>query len=245
MMNTKKMKKSVAALAFATGLLIVGGGFIISNMMGAAMPVVYADAGEIVQSGVVQNEAVQNEMIQSEVVQYGNYVTTMPVSAIPAPPQNISPVVEIATQENDTVQNQFQWPLYGEYTRITSTFGMRTNPITERDEFHTGIDIPAPEGTPVLAAKDGYVVTALSTPNDTWLGIAIVLYHGELYHREYFQTVYAHLSAVHVEEGQFVRQGEHIADVGSTGEAVGSHLHFEIRNNSHSIDPLDFLSRQL
>ena len=135
---------------------------------------------------------------------------------------------ESARQAITPVQNQFQWPLGG-YARITVPFGTTTNPISGREEFHTGIDIPAPAGTPILAAKDGYVTFS------GWYngyGNTVIIYHGNSY-----STLYAHALRNHVEEGQFVRQGEHIADVGATGVATENHLHFEVRINDIAVDP--------
>ena len=127
-------------------------------------------------------------------------------------------------------QSQFQWPA-GEYMRIAAPFGLMINPLSGREEFHTGIDIPAPEGAPIFAAGDGYVLSQVWGHDH--LGYAILIDHGGAY-----STLYAHAFAIHVEEGQFVRQGDHIADVGSTGEAIGPHLHFEIRIDNIAIDPL-------
>jgi len=135
--------------------------------------------------------------------------------------------------ENDDCQNNwFLWPLES-YTRIASHFGLRSNPVTERAEFHTGIDIPAPMGTPILTVMDGTVIFAEFYEG---FGNTVIIYHGG------YSTVYAHASAIHVEEGQLVRQGEHIADVGATGVAAGPHLHFEIRVGNHAIDPLPFFA---
>jgi len=149
-----------------------------------------------------------------------------------APPEDLQAETPLMGTPTYPTSQHIIWPLESN-TRLSSPFGFRINPVSEREEFHTGIDIPAPEGTPIFAVKDGYVISAAST--DGWLGYAIVLDHGGAY-----STVYAHVSAIHVEEGQFVRQGEFIANVGSTGEASGPHLHFEIRVDGRSVDPLDF-----
>lgn len=193
MMNTKRMRKSVAALSVAAGVLVVGGGFAISNMLDSVMPV-YA-------SEIVHND----------------------------------------TQTDEITQNQFKWPVDG-YTTISSPFGININPISGIEEFHTGIDIPAPGGTPILATSDGYVIFSDMING---FGNMVIIYHGDG-----ISTMYAHASALHVEVDQFVRQGDHIADLGSTGFATGNHLHFEVRINGSAIDPLVFLaedeeSRQL
>ena len=105
---------------------------------------------------------------------------------------------------------------------LGSAFGWRTNPISGKRQFHKGVDIGAPMGTPVLAAKMGKVAIA------DWLGgygLAVVLLHDE--GKE--ETLYAHLSEVLVKEGQIIEQGQAIGLVGSTGYSTGPHLHFEVR----------------
>ena len=206
MMGTKKMRKSIVTLAFATGLLVVGCGFIISNLVGSVMPVYASD--------VTQNDIeLQAELLTELLTE-----------------------LQTEPQDNSAMQNQFLWPLYGQgHIRITGLFGLTINPITGREEFHTGIDIPAPEGTTILAAKDGYVAFSGWLNGD--FGNAIMIEHNEGY-----KTVYAHNLRNLVEEGQFVHQGEHIAEVGSTGIATGPHLHFEIRLDNAATDPLAYFS---
>jgi len=214
MMNTKKMKKSVIALAIATGLLIACGGFLLSNMVSSVIPVYASEAAN------------------------DNEPATAALSNAPndSAPQQSTPQAETPTQTQESIEsiptnNQFQWPLDG-YTSVTAPFGTVTNPVSGREEFHTGIDIPAPAGTPILAAKDGYVI--FSDFQDGF-GNMVIIYHGSGY-----STVYAHALSNHVTEGQFVKQGEPIADVGATGVATGEHLHFEIRIENVPIDPLAF-----
>lgn len=105
-------------------------------------------------------------------------------------------------------------------TAITSGFGWRVHPITGKNTFHQGIDLGAPEGTPVFAAYSGTVEVA------DWLGglgKAVVISHG--YSSE---TRYGHLSQILVQPGQWVKQGTVIGLVGSTGMSTGAHLHFEL-----------------
>ena len=101
---------------------------------------------------------------------------------------------------------------------------------------HEGIDLPAPTGTPVLAAADGEVVYA--GDGIRGYGNLVVLQHpGDLL------TVYAHNSALFVAQGQRVRAGDRIAAVGQTGRATGPHLHFEVRQGQVPRDPMTYLSR--
>lgn len=105
---------------------------------------------------------------------------------------------------------------------ITSLFGMRTHPIFGDRRFHTGTDLGAPEGTPVLATKDGEVQTADYLGG---YGYTVILHH-EAGTQE---TRYAHLSRILVKPGESVKQGEVVGLVGSTGNSTGPHLHFELR----------------
>jgi murein DD-endopeptidase MepM/ murein hydrolase activator NlpD len=103
----------------------------------------------------------------------------------------------------------------------TSSFGWRTHPITGSRRFHSGVDIGAPMGAPVVAAGSGVIISA------GWLGgygKAIVIQHNGIQ-----QTLYGHLSEVFVQPGQRIERGTVIGQVGSTGNSTGPHLHFETR----------------
>ena len=104
----------------------------------------------------------------------------------------------------------------------TSEFGWRIHPIIGRWLMHAGKDFAAPEGTPVVAALSG---TVLSSGLAGGYGIAVELDHDQPKRR----TLYGHLSEIYVKSGQKVRQGEVIGRVGSTGLSTGPHLHFELR----------------
>lgn len=124
-----------------------------------------------------------------------------------------------------------QWPLPIAGS-ITSPFGYRTDPINGESSYHSGTDISAPEGTPILAAADGTVTIANAT--DSWGGS--YGFHVKLDHGNGLETLYAHCSSVCVTVGQQVQAGQIIAYVGHTGRATGSHLHFEASLNGQRID---------
>lgn len=107
-------------------------------------------------------------------------------------------------------------------TPITSLFGWRVHPISGDRRFHTGTDLGAPLGTPVLAAETGSVAYA-----DFWggYGLTVVLDHNKVAQ----QTLYAHLSEIFVQPGEWVERGTVIGRVGNTGNSTGPHLHFESR----------------
>lgn len=110
------------------------------------------------------------------------------------------------------------WPVPG-YTRISSYFGSRTDPITGKPAYHSGIDIPAPAGTQVLSASSGTVIYA--GWNDDY-GNLVVIESGM------YNILYGHNSKLLVSEGQTVQQGQPIALSGNTGRSTGPHLHFGI-----------------
>ena len=131
-----------------------------------------------------------------------------------------------ARSEIENGDDQFIWPI-SSVSILTSVFGLRWG------EIHPGLDMPAPRGTLVRAAKDGRVI---SSGYMGGYGREIVIEHRNNYH-----TRYAHNSANFVKVGDFVRKGQAISLVGSSGRSTGSHLHFEIRLNGIPLDPLDFL----
>lgn len=116
------------------------------------------------------------------------------------------------------------------FSRITSGFAMRLDPILKTWRAHTGVDYGAPAGTPVHAVGDGVVETA---GWQTGYGNLVAIDHGNDR-----STVYAHLSRIEVRKGQHVEQGQRIGLVGATGWATGPHLHFEYRVHGVFQDPL-------
>lgn len=125
----------------------------------------------------------------------------------------------------------FTWPFENDQY-ISSRFGTRVDPISGEVKTHGGTDIAAPLGTPILAAADGVVVTA------TWHNS--YGYYVKIKHDETYSTLYAHCSALHVSVGQIVKQGQVIADCGSTGYSTGPHCHFEVIQNDVRVDALMF-----
>jgi murein DD-endopeptidase MepM/ murein hydrolase activator NlpD len=127
----------------------------------------------------------------------------------------------------------FLWPLPG-YTAISSPFAYRICPYHGM-ELHGGVDLPAPAGTSILAAKGGTVVT--STYGSSYGNHIIIA------HPDGTRTLYAHMSARLVSVGSTVTQGQVIGNVGSTGNSTGNHLHFEIWTGSSSgsrVDPMGY-----
>jgi murein DD-endopeptidase MepM/ murein hydrolase activator NlpD len=117
--------------------------------------------------------------------------------------------------------------------RLTSRFGVRRDPRYGTREFHHGIDIKARMGEDVLAAAPGTVIFA---GRQSGFGQVVIIDHGKR-----FCTVSAHLSSMLVGEGERVERGMVIGTVGKSGNATGTHLHFEIRVAGKSVDPLQYL----
>lgn len=120
--------------------------------------------------------------------------------------------------------------------RVTSGFGMRIHPVYGIPRFHDGVDIAAPEGTPVFAFTDGVVVYAGRFGG---YGLAVVLDHGA------YKTLYGHLSEIAVRPGTEVASGQKIGEVGSTGVSTGPHLHFSVweiaGGRMRPVDPMGYL----
>ncbi len=131
--------------------------------------------------------------------------------------------------------DMFTWPLAVDGT-ITSRFGTRKDPISGEIKTHGGTDIASAMGTSILAAADGTVISA------TWHNS--YGYYVKIKHNDTYSTLYAHCSALLVSIGQTVKQGQVIAQVGSTGYSTGPHLHFEVIQNGVRVDALKFYKKQ-
>ena len=123
----------------------------------------------------------------------------------------------------------WMWPLPSANRELTSAFGFRMHPVDHVPHSHTGIDIPAPGNTPILACKSGQVVTSAYHYS---YGNYVVIDHGNGN-----STIYAHMSSRAVSEGDMVTQGQTIGYVGTTGSSTGNHLHLEVRDNYTRVDP--------
>jgi murein DD-endopeptidase MepM/ murein hydrolase activator NlpD len=119
---------------------------------------------------------------------------------------------------------------------VTSGFGWRRDPINGGNAFHEGVDIPAPSGTPILAAGGGTVIYS------GWrggYGNVVFLCHGGG-----ITTRYAHNSQNNVEVGERVERGQAIAYVGSTGRSISTHLHYEVLIDGQHVDPMIFITER-
>lgn len=138
----------------------------------------------------------------------------------------------------------FQWPVEGSNTvSLSAPYGRKRLVLTSDPpreigtSFHSGIDIPAPQGTPVAAAKAGTVVEA---GYDSARGNYLILDHGDG-----LTTLYGQCRAVLAQEGDCVATGDIVAEVGATGMATGPHLHFEVRQDGEAQNPVAYFGRDI
>lgn len=134
----------------------------------------------------------------------------------------------------------FAWPLPYSGVYLSSYYGYRYHPIDGDYRYHSGIDISMGDayGKNIIATKDGTVVlSSLESESGTGYGNYIIIDHGGGY-----SSLYGHCSELLVSEGQHVSRGQIIARVGSTGWSTGPHLHFEIRYNGDTVDPMDYVN---
>jgi murein DD-endopeptidase MepM/ murein hydrolase activator NlpD len=127
------------------------------------------------------------------------------------------------------------WPVDHPSRTITSPFGERTDPrrFRSRRRFHTGVDIAAPKGSPVVATGDGVVCHAGRVSG---YGRVVRIDHGNGY-----VTVYAHLAEIRTRMGRRVMRGDVIGSVGKSGHATGPHVHYEVHNRGRRVDPKSYL----
>ncbi len=135
---------------------------------------------------------------------------------------------KVSDDDNPRSAPNYMWPVDG--GKIVSFYGWRSS-----KRFHDGIDVSAPSGTKVFAAKSGEVI--YSSNKIRGYGNMIVVRHNAGY-----STVYAHNKTNLADKGDIVKQGDVIAYVGSTGHSSGPHLHFEVRKGKYSNDPIKYLS---
>lgn len=124
------------------------------------------------------------------------------------------------------------WPVAGV---VTSVFGSRPDPIRGGEQFHTGIDIYTPVGTPVRAVLKGRVRVARRMKR---YGKTVIISH-----RNGLETLYAHNSRICVRRGQKVKTGQIIGCSGASGRVTGPHVHYEVRVRGECADPLEYLRK--
>ena len=128
------------------------------------------------------------------------------------------------------------------YTRISSEYGWRKNPVTGVNKLHAGTDFAAPAGTPIYAAASGYVQVAGWSSGG--YGNYVIIYHGKMSDGNQYSTLYGHMRSVATSAGKYVQQGEIIGYVGSTGNSTGNHLHLEVwkgGSKANAVNPRGYI----
>ena len=201
---------------------------------------------------VAASEAAQEQLmvsIANTQYQYNNALyqewlaTSIPSATVPLAPSQTTPT-EPGSNENsgnnggsDAPANNNpadeSWKVPIKYVANTSPFGERDQPTAGASTNHKGVDLAAPEGTAIGAAKSGTVLVAEYNPS---AGYYVVIEHDNGY-----RSVYMHMSSFDVQVGQTVSQGQQIGACGSTGVSTGSHLHFGISQNGVYKNPADYI----
>ena len=115
---------------------------------------------------------------------------------------------------------------------LATGYGYHLHPLYRTLKMHSGIDLTAPKGSPVYATGNGQVVSAGSSAD---YGYNVIVDHGYGY-----KTLYAHLDKIRVKRGQRLQRGDAIGDVGSTGRSTAPHLHYEVRKNNKTENPINY-----
>ena len=223
---------------------------ILDNMK-AAKEALVADRTQLVEERTqLQNKKAeldaQNKQMQSKQNELNNSVKEARLSAAEAQQaqKNAQAAIESDEMNYEAVKKEIQkliaaaaaskpqlsfsgfiCPLKS-YTRISSEYGWRKNPVSGVNKLHAGTDFAAPAGTPIYAAASGYVqVAGWSTGG---YGNYVIIYHGKMSDGNTYSTLYAHMRSVATSAGKYVKQGELIGYVGTTGNSTGNHLHLEV-----------------
>ena len=128
------------------------------------------------------------------------------------------------------------------YSRVSSEYGWRKNPVSGVNKLHAGIDLAAAGGTPIYAAASGYVQVAGWSSGG--YGNYVIIYHGKMTDGNTYTTLYGHMRSVATTAGKYVKQGELIGYVGSTGNSTGNHLHLEVWKGSskaNAVNPRGYI----
>ncbi|WP_291569937.1 M23 family metallopeptidase [Clostridium sp. UBA4548] len=174
-----------------------------------------------------ENQLNTAETLSNKIVEYNNNNKKNIVSFTIVKESKAVPVISSVRNKMVTLNSALHTPTIG---WLTSSFGVRDGVM------HKGIDLAANLGTPVEAALDGKV-----SFSGTLKGYGKVV---KVDHGNGMETIYAHCNKLYVNSGEEVKRGDHIADVGSTGDSTGPHLHFEVKINGNPVDPLKYGSNK-
>ena len=239
---------------------------ILDNMK-AAKEALVADRTQLVEERTqLQNKKAeldaQNKQMQSKQNELNNSVKEARLSAAEAQQaqKNAQAAIESDEMNYEAVKKEIQkliaaaaaskpqlsfsgfiCPLKS-YTRISSEYGWRKNPVSGVNKLHAGIDFAAPAGTPIYAAASGYVQVAGWSSGG--YGNYVVIYHGNMTDGNAYSTLYGHMRSVATSAGKYVNQGDLIGYVGSTGNSTGNHLHLEVwkgGSKANAVNPRGYI----
>ena len=239
---------------------------ILDNMK-AAKEALVADRTQLVEERTqLQNKKseldAQNKQMQSKQSELNNSVKEARLSAAEAQQaqKNAQAAIESDEMNYEAVKKEIQkliaaaaaskpqlsfsgfiCPLKS-YTRISSEYGWRKNPVSGVNKLHAGIDFAAPAGTPIDAAASGYVQVAGWSGGG--YGNYVIIYHGKMTDGNAYSTLYGHMRSVATSAGKYVNQGDLIGYVGSTGNSTGNHLHLEVwkgGSKANAVNPRGYI----
>ena len=239
---------------------------ILDNMK-AAKEALVADRTQLVEERTqLQNKKAeldaQNKQMQSKQNELNNSVKEARLSAAEAQQaqKNAQAAIESDEMNYEAVKKEIQkliaaaaaskpqlsfsgfiCPLRS-YTRISSEYGWRKNPVSGVNKLHAGTDFAAPAGTPIYAAASGYVQVAGWSSGG--YGNYVIIYHGKMSDGVAYSTLYGHMRSVATSAGKYVKQGEIIGYVGSTGNSTGNHLHLEVwrgGSKANAVNPRGYI----
>ena len=239
---------------------------ILDNMK-AAKEALVADRTQLVEERTqLQNKKAeldaQNKQMQSKQNELNNSVKEARLSAAEAQQaqKNAQAAIESDEMNYEAVKKEIQkliaaaaaskpqlsfsgfiCPLRS-YTRISSEYGWRKNPVSGVNKLHAGIDFAAPAGTPIYAAASGYVQVAGWSSGG--YGNYVIIYHGKMTDGNAYSTLYGHMRSVATSAGKYVNQGDLIGYVGSTGNSTGNHLHLEVwkgGSKANAVNPRGYI----
>lgn len=170
-------------------------------------------------------EIAKRYKVSTDSIKKANGIST---ASLPAGKEIFLPGAKPLPEIQYIKQKVFAWPIKANH-RLTSGFGWRVHPITGNKAFHTGLDIGAAMRTPIHAAADG--VVAFAGDGGSYGNMVILRHKNGLF------TVYGHASKLLVRKGKYVKRGQKIALVGSTGASTGAHLHFEVKSTEKHVNP--------
>ena len=189
----------------------------------------YSQEKEDLLDDIARKEKEYNEAKHAEWVAY--MATYVPPTTVPQP--GGSPGGSSGGGSGTPAPQSGGWVMPCSYRKLTSPFGHRNRPTAGASTFHKGVDLGAPQGTPIVASRTGIVTQSGSNGG---LGICVTINHGDG-----FSSVYGHMTNTIVAAGQAVSAGQTIGYVGSTGISTGFHLHFGIAYNGSFVNPAQYI----